>query len=83
MKYIEGEWPSCSLRCHASLSLCSSLKWWHTLQKVVQNMMERPKPRTPRKILEGEQEERVGERRMRKMVVEEDNAEEDRLWEMV
>lgn len=82
MKYIEGECPFCSLRCHASLSICSSLKWWHTLQKVVQNMMERPKPRTPRKMLEGEREERVGERRMREMMME-DNAEEDRGWEIV
>lgn len=61
MKYIEGGWPSCSLRLHASLSIASSLSRLHALQNVVQNMMERPKPRMLRKILEEEQEEEEGD----------------------
>lgn len=56
MKYIEGGSTSCSFCRNASLADCSSLKRWHALQKVVQNMMERPKPRMPRKILEEEDE---------------------------
>ncbi|KAG7221275.1 hypothetical protein INR49_017340, partial [Caranx melampygus] len=61
MKYMGGGRPSCSLRLHASLSISSSLRRLHALQKVVQNMMERPNPRMPRKILgEEEQEEEDG-----------------------
>lgn len=79
MKYIGGR-PSCSLRLHASLSICSSLKRLHALQKVVQNKMERPKPRMPRKILD-EEEEEMGKRRMRKMKMRQMKME--RVWEMV
>lgn len=80
MKYIEGGRWSCSLRLHASLSICPSLMRLHALQKVVQNMMERPKPRMPRKILD-EEEEEMGDRRMRKM--EMGARQMKMVWEMV
>lgn len=55
MKYMGG-WPSWTERLHASLSICASLYRWHALQKLVQNRMERPTPRMPRKMLEEEEE---------------------------